>query len=91
VSIVAGSVDSEEKLAEISNDIGFPVAYGMSREVGEKFGAWWDEERNFIQPSEFLMTGGGKVLASCYSSSPIGRIEPEDAMMLAKFIIDKSK
>ena len=91
MSIIAGSVDSEEKLAEISDDIGFPVAFGMSRDVSEKFGAWWDEERNFIQPSDFFMTGSGKVIASSYASSPIGRMEPEDAMMLAKFIIDKSK
>ena len=91
MSIVAGSVDSKEKLAEISNDIGFPVAFSMSREMGEKVGAWWDEDRNFIQPSEFFMTGTGKVLASSYASSPIGRMEPEDALMLAKFIIDKSK
>ena len=87
VSIIAGSVDAEEKLSEISTDIGFPVAWGMTREMGDKVGAWWDEERNFIQPSDFFMTDTGKVLASSYASSPIGRMEPEDVLMLAKFII----
>jgi hypothetical protein len=77
-------------LSEISNDIGFPVAWGMTRDMGNKVGAWWDEERNFIQPSNFFMTNSGKVLASSYASSPVGRMEPEDVMMLANFIIKNS-
>jgi hypothetical protein len=36
-------------------------------------GAWWDENRDFIQPTEFLLTQSGKVMASTYSNSP-GRI-----------------
>ena len=51
--------------------------------------AWWDEGREFIQPSEFFMTGSGKVLASTYSSSPVGRMDPEDAVTLARFIIQR--
>lgn len=89
VSIVAGCVDSEEKTAEVAAELGFPVAWGMTREQGELFGAWWDEGREFIQPSEFFMTGSGKVLASTYSSSPIGRMDPEDAVTLARFIIQR--
>ncbi len=77
-------------MAEISTDIGFPVACGITREMGNKIGAWWDEDRNFIQPSEFFMTNSGMVLASSYASSPIGRMDPEDALVLAKFIIEKS-
>ena len=89
VSIVAGCVDSEEKTAEVAAELGFPVAWGMSREQGELVGAWWDEGREFIQPSEFFMTGSGKVLASTYSSSPVGRMDPEDAVTLARFIIQR--
>ena len=89
VSIVAGCVDSEEKTAEVAAELGFPVAWGMTREQGELVGAWWDEGREFIQPSEFFMTGSGKVLASTYSSSPIGRMDPEDAVTLARFIIQR--
>ena len=89
VSIVAGSVDSEEKTTEVAAELGFPVAWGMTREMGDRFGAWWDEDREFIQPSEFFITGSGEVLASTYSSSPVGRMDPEDAVTLAKFIIGK--
>ena len=89
VSIVAGCVDSEEKTAEVAAELEFPVAWGMTREMGERVGAWWDGEREFIQPSEFFVTGSGEVLASTYSSSPIGRMEPEDAVTLARFIIGR--
>ena len=89
VSIVAGCVDSEEKTAEVAAELGFPVAWGMTREQGELVGAWWDEGREFIQPSEFFMTGSGKALASTYSSSPVGRMDPEDAVTLARFIIQR--
>ena len=89
VSIVAGCVDSEEKTAEVAAELGFPVGWGMTREQGELVGAWWDEGREFIQPSEFFMTGSGKVLASTYSSSPVGRMDPEDAVTLARFIIQR--
>lgn len=89
VSIVAGCVDSEEKTAEVAAELGFPIAWGMTREQGELVGAWWDGGREFIQPSEFFMTGSGKVLASTYSSSPVGRMDPEDAVTLARFIIQR--
>ena len=82
-------MDSEEKTAEVAAELGFPVAWGMTREMGDQVGAWWEEQREFIQPSEFFVTGSGKVLASTYSSSPVGRMDPEDAVTLAKFIISK--
>ena len=82
-------MDAEEKTSEVAAELGFPVAWGITRDMGDQFGAWWEEERQFIQPSEFFITGSGKVLASTYSSSPIGRMDPEDAVTLAKFIIRK--
>ena len=82
-------MDAEEKTSEVAAELGFPVAWGITRDMGDQFGAWWEEQRQFIQPSEFFITGSGKVLASTYSSSPIGRMDPEDAVTLAKFIISK--
>ena len=82
-------MDAEEKTSEVAAELGFPVAWGMTRDMGDQVGAWWEEQRQFIQPSEFFITGSGKVLASTYSSSPIGRMDPEDAVTLAKFIISK--
>ncbi len=84
-------MDPEQETQEVAANLGYPVAWGVTREMGDRIGAWWDETRDHIQPSEFFMTGDGKVLASTYSSSPLGRMDPEDAVTMAKFVIGKSK
>ncbi|MYA16714.1 MAG: peroxiredoxin family protein, partial [Gammaproteobacteria bacterium] len=73
LSIFAAAVDTREQTQIVSGPLGFPVAYGVTREQADLLGAWWDEQREFIQPSEFLLTRGGKVQMSTYSNSPIGR------------------
>jgi hypothetical protein len=84
-------VDTEEQTAEVAADLSFPVAYGMTRSDGDAIGAWWEEKRDHIQPSEFLLTQKGRVLGSTYSSSPIGRMDPEEAISLMKIIASRSK
>ena len=54
-------------------------------------GAWWDEERNFIQPSEFLISADGKVIMSTYSNSPIGRMDPAEMLKLMTMIDERNK
>ena len=79
---MAGSVDSDDKYHKLGTDLSFPVAVDMTREQGESMGAWWDEGRQILQPSEFIIRQDGRIVSSTYSSSPIGRIEPEDAVKL---------
>ncbi len=85
-SIVAGTVDTEEQTLEVAKDLGFPVAYGMTRADGDAIGAWWEERRNHIQPSEFIVTQKGRVLTSAYSSSPVGRMDPAETLTLMQFL-----
>jgi hypothetical protein len=85
-SIIAGTVDSEEKTLEVAKDLGFPVAHGMTRADADRIGAWWEEKRNHIQPSEFILTQKGRVLSSTYSSSPVGRADPAEVLTLMKFL-----
>ena len=84
-------MDSEEKTAEVASDLSFPVAYGMTREQGDAVGAWWEERRDHIQPSEFLLTGDGRVMTSMYSSSPVGRMDPQETLSLVKFLAARRK
>jgi len=91
LSIIAGSVDSEEDTLTVCQDLSFPVAYGMTRADGDTIGAWWEERRDHIQPSEFLITASGRVLSSCYASSPIGRTDPGEAVTLLKFLASRKK
>ncbi|MDA7718367.1 hypothetical protein OAX30_04295 [Pseudomonadales bacterium] len=66
--------------------MGFPVAYGMTRADGDAMGAWWEQRRDHIQPSEFVLTQTGKVMMSTYSNSPIGRMDPAEALTLIRFL-----
>lgn len=86
VSIIAGTVDTEQQTLDVSRDWGFPVAYDMTRADGDAMGAWWEERRDHIQPSEFVITKSGRVMMSTYSNSPIGRMDPEEALTLIKFL-----
>jgi len=86
VSIIAGTVDTEQQTLDVSQNLGFPVAYGMTRADGDAMGSWWEERRDHIQPSEFVITKSGKVMMSTYSNSPIGRMDPEQALTLIKFL-----
>ena len=83
---MAGTVDSEEDTLKLAEQLGFPVAYGMTRNDADLVGAWWDERRNHIQPSEFMVSQRGKVMMSTYSNSPIGRMDPEEALSLVRFL-----
>ena len=82
-TIYAASVDALEQAREVvSRGLTFPVAYGTTREESELFGAWWEGERGFIQPAEFLLGRGGVVLGSMYASGPVGRMGADEAIRL---------
>ena len=84
MGVIAAAVDSEEKTLEVSErlGLGFPVAYGVTKDQADLLDSWWDAGRNFIQPSEFLLAKSGKVLMSTYSNSPIGRMDSAEALTL---------
>jgi hypothetical protein len=62
------------------------VAYGVTRQQADALGAWWDDRRDFIQPTEFMLTRKGKVMFSTYSNAPVGRMDPAETLTLIKFL-----
>jgi peroxiredoxin len=83
--IVAASVDPLDKAKEVAAEVGFPIAYGVTREQADTIGAWWEERRGIAQPAEFIVGRDGKVIASSYSSGPLGRIDAADVVKLINF------
>jgi peroxiredoxin len=83
--IVTASVDPIDKAREVAADVSFPVGYGVTREMADQLGAWWEDRRSIIQPSEFILGADGKVVVSSYSDGPLGRIDAADAIKLIKF------
>lgn len=78
----------------MAKPLSFPVAYGMTRADGDSIGSWWDERRDHIQPSEFVLNKNGRVMFSTYSNSPVGRMDPAETLTLLQFLksmADKKK
>ena len=86
VKVVAASVDPEEKAQEVANDASFPVGFGVTRDIADSLGSWWEDRRSIVQPSEFLVGPDNKVLTSSYSSGPIGRIDASDMIRYVTFL-----
>ena len=62
------------------------MAFGVTRQQADALGAWWDDRREFIQPTEFMLTRKGKVMFSTYSNAPVGRMDPAETLTLIKFL-----
>ncbi len=84
-------MDDQEQTAEVAADLSFPVAYGVTHADAEAIGAWWEPRRDHIQPSEFLLTGKGRVLGSVYSNLPIGRMDPQETLTLLRMLASRRK
>ena len=91
VSVFAASVDVEDKARLVAAEVSFPVGYGVTRAQADLLGSWWEDRRGIIQPSEFIVDAGGKVVTSSYSSGPIGRIEAADAIKMVNFLEAQKK
>ena len=83
--MVTASVDPIDKAREVAADVSFPVGYGVTREMADMIGAWWEDRRSIIQPSEFVVGADGKVIVSSYSDGPLGRIDAADVVRLIRF------
>ena len=82
VTVIGASVDDVEHAKEMADKgLTFPMAYGVTREESEAFGAWWSDDRGgYIQPAEFLIGRGGVVLGSMYASGPVGRMRVDEVV-----------
>lgn len=85
IKVVAASVDPLDKAQEVAAELSYPVAYGVTRAMADHIGAWWEDRRSIIQPSNFIVDPAGKVRTSTYSSGPIGRMDPADVVRLVNF------
>ena len=85
VSVVAASVDPLDKAREVADEVGFPVGFGVTRDIADALGSWWEDRRSIVQPSEFLLDANNKVVVSSYSDGPLGRLEAEDVVKLVNF------
>ncbi len=64
----------------------FPVLYGVDGPATARaWGAYYEERRNILHATGFLLSPERKVLTACYSTAAVGRIEPHDALQAIAF------
>jgi len=85
VSVVAASIDTGDKSKEVADEVNFPVGEGVSRDIADALGSWWEDRRSIIQPSEFILGPDNNVMASSYADGPLGRLEAGDVIKLITF------
>jgi peroxiredoxin len=83
---VAGSADAIDKAQVVADEVSFPVAYGVSQEIADSLGSWWEGKSGIIQPSEFIVGADGKIVHSSYSSGPLARTLAPDVVSLLKLM-----
>jgi peroxiredoxin len=94
ISVMAFSVDPADKAHQLVEELKleFPVACGLKvPEDAERIGAWFDEKRPMIQPSEFILSPSRKVFGATYSTGPIGRLKADDVLSLLEYIDSQKK
>ena len=92
IKVFAASVDSEEHTAEVAKSgISIPLGHGITRKDADALGSWWEEKRDFIQPSEFVFRRDGQIVQSSYSSGPLARTLPDDVLALLGFLISRER
>ncbi len=84
-TVVAASVDDGDNAKQVADEVSFPVAQNVTREIADKLGSWWEDRRGIIQPSEFIVGADGKIIHSSYSSGPLARTEASDVVKLINF------
>ena len=57
----------------------------MTHDIANAIGAWWEDRREIIQPSEFILGLDNKVIASSYADGPLGRMQAKDVIKLINF------
>ncbi len=85
VSVLAASVDPEDKAGEIAAELSYPVAFGVTHDDADTIGAWWEPNRGIIQPTEFLLDANHKIITATYSAGPIGRMNAPDLVKVVQF------
>ena len=92
--VCALSTDSLDKAKSTVDKLHltFPVLYGLDGpKTAETLGTWYEEKRNIIQPSAFILGPERKLLSVTYSSGPVGRLVAKDARMLVAFLDKQSQ
>ncbi len=91
---MAASTDPLEKAKETVNEhsLTFPVGYALPmQDTAATLGAFYEERRNILQSTGFVIKPDKTIVVSQYSSGPIGRLVWQDILGLIQFYKKQAK
>jgi len=91
VKVIAASADPQDKAAELSAQTGLLIGYGVDKALIESLGGYWQSQRQFAQPAEFLLNPDNKIVQLSYSDGPLARTEAGDVVKMVGFLESQSK
>ncbi len=88
--LVAVSVDAETDARKTvaEHRLTFPVAYGVhGPQLGALTGAYWEDRRQCLQATGFILKADGTVAQALYSTGPIGRYTAAEALKILEKLV----
>ena len=83
-----------DKTKEMADKFGvtFPIAHSLEGEkTAAAIGAFFDQNRKFIQPTGFILRPDNTIEVACYSTGPVGRFVAADVLNLIIFYKSRKK
>lgn len=81
-------MDAEEDAQKTIEECGinFPVAYGANcQELSQLTGCFYEEQRQILHSTGYVLRPDGTVAVGVYSTGPIGRLVWQDVLNLVQF------
>ncbi len=94
IRVVAASTDPLEKAKETVAEFSltFPVGYGLPlKETAAALGAFYEEKRQILHATGFLLRPDRTIVVAQYSSGPIGRLVWQDVVGLVQILKQREK
>lgn len=87
---MAVSVDTQAEARKtiVEHGLTFPVAYAADgQKLGALTGAFWEDKRQCLQATGFIVKADGTLAHALYSTGPIGRYTAAEALKMLEKIV----
>ncbi len=82
-------MDTEEQAQGTVDECGinFPVGYGLdNKKISELTGCFYEEKRQILHGTGYVLKPDGGIAVGVYSSGPIGRIVWQDVVAMTQYM-----
>ena len=85
---MSADTEAEAQKTIAEHVLTYPVAYGAdAAQLGALTGAFWEDKRQCLQATGFIIKADGAVAHALYSTGPIGRYTAAEALKILEKIV----